>query len=168
MLGFTIAVGFFGFAHSRTINIETDLGAVANNDSLSTCNANTAKINSGIAALSAGDTLLVPNETFWVQGGVVGYNLSSVVFQIDGTLKWSNNMTAWPRVPATPDGKVKECMYFETVDNITFTSSGTGTLDGNGEVWWGYISYLIIGENRPRIIHIEDGGGILFERILLR
>lgn len=158
----------FGSTYGRTIDIARDLGVVAGDDGLGVCNQNTAKLNVGLAQLAPGDTLLVPNETFWFNGGVEGYNISDVTFMIDGTLKWQNNQTAWPRFTPTPDGKVKECMYFENLDNVTFTSSGTGTLDGNGEPWWGYISYLIIGENRPRLLHIEDAGNLLVENLLLR
>jgi len=118
--------------------------------------------------MQPGDRMVVPNDTFWMAGGVTGNHLRDIVFQIDGTLKWSNNQTAWPRTPPTPEGKVAECWYLETIDNVTFTSSGTGTLDGNGEGWWGYWNYLIIGENRPRMLHVEDAGDLLIENIVFR
>lgn len=49
-----------------------------------------------------------------------------------------------------------------------FTSSGTGTIDGNGAGWWGYISYLEIAENRPRLLRIEDSAKLLIEHLLLK
>ena len=47
--------------------------------------------------------------------------------------------------------------------NVTFTSSGAGTLYGNGQAWWGFISYLEISENRPRLFHISDATNIVME-----
>ena len=34
-------------------------------------------------------------------------------------------------------GDVLECFHLFNIENVTFTSSGVGTLDGQGEVWWG-------------------------------
>ena len=43
-----------------------------------------------------------------------------------------------------------ECLHFFYIENVTFTSSGVGTLDGQGELWWGLpgIGYLVREENR--------------------
>ena len=111
-------------------------------DSLGTCIHNTAVMNNTLAKLQPGDTLLVPNTTFWMMGGVSNGNhpLVDVTFQLDGTLKFIGQPLVWPR---QPDGRVLECIYLQGVHNSTFTSSGIGTLDGNGAVWWGYISYLL-------------------------
>lgn len=56
-------------------------------------------------------------------------------------------------------------MYFENLDDVTFTSSGVGTLNGNGKGWWGYISYLEIAENRPRLMNIYNSGNLLIENL---
>ncbi len=49
--------------------------------------------------------------------------------------------------------------------NVTFTSTGTGTLEGNGKAWWGIpgIGYLERGENRLRLFHVKDSQDILVE-----
>ena len=64
-------------------------------------------------------------------------------------------------------GDVFECIHFFNLDNVTFTSSGVGTLDGQGEVWWGIpgIGYLVRGENRPRQFNIQDSTSILVENL---
>ncbi len=115
-------------AAASVINI-LDLGAIAGDPELATCQFNTRVMNKALALLQPGDTLLVPNSTFHVAGGISGGNLTDNILQFDGTLKWNNNQTAWPRAPG---GRVMECFYLETVDNITITSSGTGTFDGSG------------------------------------
>jgi hypothetical protein len=114
------------------INI-LDLGAVAEDPALSSCQFNTKVVNKALKLLRPGDTLLVPNATFHVAGGIAGGNLTDVTLQFDGTLKWNNNQTAWPRFP---NGRVQECFYLETVDNLTITSSGTGTFDGSGGMYY--------------------------------
>lgn len=124
LLAFGASVAFA----SSIVNI-VDLGAKPSDAALATCQFNTRVINKALAVLQPGDTLLVPNSTFHVAGGITGGNLTDITLQIDGTLKWDNNQTAWPRAPG---GRVHECFYLETVDNLTITSSGTGTLDGSG------------------------------------
>ena len=44
-------------------------------------------------------------------------------------------------------GDVLECFHLFNIENVTFTSAGVGTLDGQGEVWWG-----IPGIGKPLII----------------
>ena len=40
---------------------------------------------------------------------------------------------------------------------LTITSGGTGTLDGQGNKWWGIpgVGYLARGKNRPPIMHVS-------------
>jgi len=121
-------------------------------------------MNATLASLLPGDTFLLPNKTFMMMGGIRAYDLQSVTFQIDGTIVFSNNMDEWPRESS---GDVFECLHFFNLDNVTFTSSGVGTLDGQGEIWWGIpgIGYLVRGENRPRLFNIQDSTNILVENL---
>merc|ERR1711964_417638 len=100
-------------------------------------------------------------------GGIWVEGLQSVEICVDGVLLFSDELKAWPR---DGSGHVHECMYFRNCTNITFTSSSSGVVDGNGERWWGIpgIGYLVREENRPRLLHIEDSRGVLVERLLLR
>lgn len=97
-------------------------------------------------------------------GGVTSSGLRNVTIQIDGTLKFNDDRSTWPK---NSDGGVYPCMHFSDAEGVTFTSSGKGTLDGSGAKWWGYINYLVDKENRPRLIEITDSAYILFENILL-
>ena len=72
-----------------------------------------------------GDVFLVPNKTFKLMGGIRATGLRSVVIQIDGSLVFSDNIDDWPR---EEDGDVLECLHFFDIDNVTFTSSGRGTV----------------------------------------
>jgi len=122
-------------------------------------------MNTTLGSLAPGDTFLVPNKTFFLMGGIVVRDIESVIFQLDGTLVFDDNMEDWPR---ESNGKVLECIHFYNIVNVTFTSSGVGVMDGQGERWWGLpgIGYLLRGENRPRLFNVEDSKNILVENIL--
>lgn len=76
-------------------------------------------------------------------------------------------MDDWPRVEddKEPAGKVLECWSLHNVTNVTFTSSGIGTIDGSGDAWWGIpgIGYLQRGKNRPKLLYIKDSRDLLME-----
>ena len=145
------------------------VGGVSGDDSMGIMNKNGALLNKTLNALRPGDTFLIPNETFYTQGGIiVDQALLSVTIVIDGTLSFNNDRNSYPY---GPDGKVLECLLFHDLTDVVFTSSGDfgnrGTLNGNGQSWWGAIEYLTYQENRPRLFHILQSKGILFEKIAL-
>jgi hypothetical protein len=102
---------------------------------------------------------VIPNATYHVMGGIVGRKLKDVVIRIDGTLKFSTRADDWPRTGDGTDARVLPCTRWDALDNVTFTSSGLGTLDGQGAAWWGFpgVGYLEVGENRPRLFHADGG-----------
>ena len=143
---------------ARVINFETDLKAVAGDSSLATEWANGRLLNATLqTGLQPGDTLLIPNKTFHLMGGLQADGLKDITIQLDGTIVYSKNMKAWPR-----QGKsVLECLHLSNLQNVTFTSSGKGTFDGQGATWWGIpgVGYLQRQENRPRLFHLNNGKG---------
>ena len=150
---------------ARVVNFTTE-GGVAGNKSVSVAEANTRLFNTTLRSLEPGDTLLFPaNATFWMLGGVYAQGLRDATIQIDGTIAFLDNMQAWPRAN---DGSVFNCMHFEDLSNITFTSSGKGTIDGHGHVWWGAVEYLLIGTNRPIMLFMHNGSRLTFEHILFK
>ena len=58
----------------------------------------------------------------------------------------------------------------ENISNVTFTSTGTGTLNGNGATWWGFpgIGYIIRKENRPKLLEIASSRNILVENLFFK
>lgn len=158
-------LAFLTLCAARIINFETDCGAIPNNDSLAVAWANGGIMNATLNKLSPGDRFVIPNKTFAVMGGIVVKNISSVVFQLEGTLRFSNSIKEWPRDKL---GQVFECISFSNIFNVTFTSNGKGTFDGNGARWWGLpgIGYLVRAENRPRLFEIANSKKILVENLL--
>ena len=122
-------------------------------------------LNATINSLVPGDLLLIPNRTYSLVGGILASGLKNVTFQIEGTLSFTNDRETWP---VDASGKVLECIQLENISDIIFTSSGTGTLNGNGEAWWGALNYLKYQENRPRLMHIIHSKNILVEHILFK
>jgi len=103
-------------------------------------------------------------------GGIVAADLKDVTIQLDGTLSFSKKIKDWPRKPLSgvhlfKKGDALDCLVFNNTVNLTLTSSGTGTLEGNGEVWWGIpgIGYLVRQENRPKLIEINYANNTLVE-----
>ncbi len=172
------------------LNIQ-DRGAIPDDDSMATCFKNAGVMNSTLAALQPGDTLYVPEgKKFWLIGGIYAKNIQSATIQIDGELHYTDNRTAWP---TDSNGHVKECMYFEELNNVTFMSlnphSQKGLIDGHGQKWWGAIKYLLFEgnvesstfsffrnnyalplflENRPRLMHIYNSKNLLVDNIYFK
>jgi hypothetical protein len=138
-------------------------GGVPNDSSTVTTLHNGALLNKTLNALRPGDELVFPNTTYYLMGGIIASNLRDVVLRFEGSLVFSNNTDLWPR---TAGGRVLECMHFDNIQDVTFTSSSMGRLDGQGEVWWGYLGYVEYRENRPRLLSIAGSRGILIENLL--
>lgn len=121
-----------------------------------------------LASLLPGDTLLIPNKTYYIMGGIRVDNVKGVTIQLDGTLSYASDKNSWPLHEGSD--RVQECFYGEYWEDVTFTSTGIGTFDGRGSNWWGFpgIGYLELGENRPRLMSLDNGKGLLFENIMFK
>ena len=152
--------------HADIINFEM-IGGIPDDMSEDTAWINGDLMNKTLDILMPGDTFVVPNKTFKLMGGIEARGLSSVAIQIDGTLLFSNDIKSWPRYE---NDDVLECIHFYDLDNVTFTSQGIGTLNGQGQKWWGIpgIGYLVRGENRPRLFNVENSKNILVENIFFK
>lgn len=154
--------GYFGSA--AVYNFEA-LGAKPHNSSYAIAEANGRLLNDTINKLVPGDTLFISNKTFAVTGGIKADGLRNVTFRIDGTLSFNDDRETWP---VKENGDVEECILLTNIEDIVFTSSGTGTLNGNGKAWWGAIKFLKFQENRPRLMHIIGSKNVLIEHMLFK
>eukprot|EP01084_Bolivina_argentea_P256087 431032_1 len=142
--------------------------------------------------LKPGDTLLFPaSNEFWFTGGIYAANLQDITIQIDGSVNFQNNyiICSWPLIsdyfPNTnqycPFTKTRmECVCIQNSTNITFTSSNgphiKGLVNGNANLdildidgaWWGFVNYAILGEDRPRLLHIHNSKEILIENLYFK
>eukprot|EP01033_Poteriospumella_lacustris_P014073 gene14073-10054_t len=149
---------------ARIFNFE-DLGAKPFDRSPEVANANRDLFNATLNSLQRGDIFFVPHKTFHLNGGIKARGLRDFTLKVDGTLSFADDRDAWPK---KEDGSVEECIYLEDVENVIFTSSNKGTLDGNGKAWWGAIKFLKFQEDRPRLVHIKGSKNVLVERWLLK
>ena len=121
---------------SEVVNFES-IGGIPEARDLDTCWKNGRLLNDTLNRLLPGDVFLLPNKTFHTMGGILVSDIHNVDIQIDGTLSYSNDKKQWPRTTPGKDGKVLMCMKYNNISNVNFTSSGTGTFQGNGDKWWG-------------------------------
>lgn len=146
---------------SKTWDFEK-AGGIPNNSSLSVMWINGRLMNKTLQSMQNGDVFLLPNKTFHTMGGIMAWNLSNNIFQIDGTLSFSDDRDEWPK---NKRNDVLDSITIYNSTNIIMTSSGIGTLNGNGAKWWGYIQYLKHTENRPKLLFFSHIKGIIVENI---
>lgn len=148
----------------KIINFE-DEGAIRTSKSIDVAYKNRDILNSIFVSIQKGDTLIIPNQTYFVVGGIVATGLINITIQVDGTLLFSDDRATWPK---SDTGSVLESMTFSNIESVIFTSSGLGTFDGNGKSWWGSANYLLYQENRPRLLRIVKSKDIIVENLLFK
>lgn len=147
----------------KTINYELDMGGIPFDQSLDIVVKNRDLFNSANDLLSSGDTLVIPNKTFYLMGGIKLKSLNSINFNLMGTIIFSDKLNKWPMKNNKPD----DCIYFENCHNISFFSSNSGIINGNGDKWWGlpFVGILIHLENRPKLFHMKSVSNISIENL---
>ena len=86
----------------------SQLGGLGNDMSEEAAWSNGGLFNRTLLKLKPGDTLLFPNTTFYMMGGIVAEGLRNVTLQFDGTILFSKDMKSWPRDgPAHPQAVPK-------------------------------------------------------------
>ena len=149
------------------VDFKTAGGVPGETSDHSTIKANTALLERTVNSFKSGDTLIISNETFVVTGNIILENLTDVTIQIDGTLSFSDDIKHWPK---ESDGETyATALTINNTTNLLITSTGKGTLDGNGATWWGipYVGYLERGKNRPPLLNVNYATGFIMEHILL-
>jgi hypothetical protein len=164
-------------SYARTWDYETDGGAKAGDDSWATVLSNGAALNATLAKMQRGDTFVIPAKKFHLMGGIQARDLADITIRIDGSLEFGSTVLnaekyvdRWPRRGPGKKASVLECLQFTNISNVSFTSTAEGTLNGEGEKWWGIpgIGYLRWQENRPRLLTIINSTNILVENIFFR
>lgn len=89
-------LSFFQLCHSAVLDYE-QLGAIPDDESYESALYNGNLLNETLVRMIDGDTFLVPNKTYTLMGGIMASGLKNVVFQIEGTLKFSDDRDTWPK-----------------------------------------------------------------------
>lgn len=69
------------------------LGGIPSLETLTAAEYNTALLNNTLASLAEGDVFVIPNQTFYFNGGVYANNLTGITFQLDGTMTFLDGMS---------------------------------------------------------------------------
>ena len=106
-------------ASAKVLDFET-LGAIPNSGTHAHVLANGALLNATLAQLQPGDTLLVPNKTFSLMGGIIASGVRHATIRLEGTLRYAFGdgsgsiadaeayLRQWPRSTAeSAPGKVR-------------------------------------------------------------
>lgn len=163
--GVLLHLMLFGLATARTLDFGK-LGGISGASGTTAMAIDNSRIFShALESLTPGDVLLVPNQTFRLMGGIVGIDLHNVTIQIEGTLSFCDDIDAWPKKKGMPVTAIQ----FFNCSSLTLTSSGVGTLNGNGAKWWGIpgLGYLWRGTHRPPLISMTNISQLVFEHLLL-
>lgn len=153
-------------------------------------NNNTLTLNNAFEKISKnkGGKVIIPEGNYYFNGGVNANKVDNIIIEINGIMKFQDSRKLWPKfsehyeeeelkddsifnlrkIIKKKSEKVKECIQISDSSNITITSSQErGIIDGQGKNWYGYLNYLIYGENRPRLLKITNSTQILLEKINL-
>jgi galacturan 1,4-alpha-galacturonidase len=110
----------------------------------------TPAIYAAIQKCGNGGTIVIPAGKIYYLNTVLNFDgCKSCVFQLDGTLKASNDLTYW-------EGKTA-ILYLKNILGITIT--GTGVLDGNGQKAWDRFA-SDSSYQRPTLFYIDGGHDI--------
>ncbi|KAF7198248.1 Alpha-L-rhamnosidase rgxB [Pseudocercospora fuligena] len=94
-----------------------------------------------------GHIIFSPNTTYHINTVMNTTSLSDVQIDIHGYLLWSTNITHWLETSMPVGYQNQSTVWFLGGKNITVNGHGTGTFDGNGQVWYDFVQ----GEsNYPR------------------
>ena len=157
-----VCVALWAMASNAAI---VTFAGTSGDSSTSAAIANGALLNTTLAALSPGDTFVIPNRTFHYMGGVFSDGLTDVTIQIDGTLKLCSDRKHYP---TDPSGMPIDAIQLANSVNLKLTSSFIGTLDGQGGDWWGIVKYLSDTNHRPIMLHVKGATNLLIEKILFK
>jgi galacturan 1,4-alpha-galacturonidase len=107
-----------------------------------------------------GGTIIIPaGETFMIRTPLDFRNCSGCNFQIEGTLKVSDDLAYW-------EGRTAFFML-QNVTGATFHSlTGSGVIDGNGQKYWDYFASNKT-YRRPFLLYLGNASDTIFTKIKL-
>lgn len=118
-------------------------------------------ISKALSACGDGGVIIIPpGKIFMIRSPLDFSDCKGCEFQIEGTLKVSDDIEYW--------GSRTACFTLENVDGITIRSmTGLGLIDGSGQVFWDYhanhSSY-----QRPFLIVMKKAANITFTNFRLK
>lgn len=140
-------------------HIVEDFGAVAGVEDWDTAVQNANAFLKALLAANASDsdrTVIFSEGSSYFMYAMNGTDLHDVTIQIDGTLRYSDEIKNWP-------SKNYALMYFTGCEGIHIT--GKGMIDGQGLNWWRYC-YTGVDE-RPDMIYFKESRDLTVDSLYL-
>lgn len=184
-------------ATQQSLDFETDLGGIPNDDSKSVQLHNREALTYALLHNASYNTITIDN-TFHVRHGVYGTNITNFILVLDGMLKFHRG----PKLTYNHFNRLEPCIFIEDSRGITITSSAgnassfndngdfygythsgddsiidtqygdkkRGILDGNGMQWWGvpFLGYVALIEERPDLLLFNRTQDVLIEYLVLK
>ncbi|CZR66596.1 probable polygalacturonase 1 precursor [Phialocephala subalpina] len=110
-------------------------------------------IESAIASCGNGGTIVIPaGKTYAIRSTLSFAGCTNCDFQIEGTLKASDDLTYW-------EGKKAIFLVSDITTAKIRSVTGTGLVDGNGQAAWDYFA-TNTSYARPTLMYITGSSGI--------
>jgi polygalacturonase len=159
---------FFGATFSKAAQYDLKtFGAISNDASLEAAQTNGAALYTGLAAMEAGDELVVSKgDRFFLMppANTTATNCSFVTLVISGTILLHNDSSSWP----TYDNGKKLANAIDVQQSRSFTVTGGGTIDGQGHSWWWKFLLGKVSRYRPTLLNLAGCVDCLVENLLLK
>ena len=95
-------------------------------------------------------------------------SLSDVQIDIHGKLLWSTDLDYWLKSSLFVGYQNQSSAWFLGGNNIHVNGHGTGTIDGNGQVWYDFVQGVSNYPNRPMGLTIWGANNSIFEGLNFR
>ncbi|KAF9459794.1 polygalacturonase [Collybia nuda] len=94
--------------------------------------------------------------TFHIESVMNTTGLRNVEVDLPGTLLWGTNITYWCNASLPLGYQNQSTAWVFGGDNITFQGHGTGTFDGNGQLWYDFTNGVSNLAGRPISLMITN------------
>jgi len=112
--------------------------------------ASDANVTDKVVTFSEG-VLSMSNIELW--------SLYNVRFEIDGTILATKNWEDWP-TDAGHKNSVNHLHFWQVNDCNNITFAGSGTIDGQGFMWWIREWFVLNKAHRPKLVAFENVSGL--------
>jgi polygalacturonase len=146
--------------HFLSALVFEDFGAIAGIENWVVAQQNAGALLKALLAANASATdrtIVIPAGRSYYMYAINSTNLSNINIQIDGVLKYSDEISKWP---ATNNYAL---LNFDNCEGIHLT--GSGMIDGQGLNWWRYC-YTGVDE-RPDMISFQESRDLSISNLYL-
>jgi galacturan 1,4-alpha-galacturonidase len=112
-----------------------------------------------------GGKIVFTNHTFHINSVMNTTGLNNVRIELNGTLKWSDNLTYWLSHSMLIGYQNQSTVWFLGGKNIGFDGFGIGTFDGNGQAWYEFVNGRSNYPRRPMGLTIWESQDSTFRRL---